>query len=207
MLLVLLVLSLGFPASPVPVVQQPASSSVHKPAEPVSAGAPSPNPDAVFAQARELAQRGKFEDAVSILKDLEAHDAHAKGLSHELGTTYYKAGNFVQAVTYLNRALQENPSDKEAVQLLGLSYYFSGKSAEAIPLLEQVQSWFPVANVDASYVLGICYIQQHNYDGARHSFATMYTVPPDSATAYLFTARMLLREEFDPIAESYAQKA
>jgi len=31
-------------------------------------------------------------------------------------------------------------------------------------------------------------------------------VPPESPAAYLFTARMLLRQEFYPIAEEYAQK-
>src|SRR5579883_2673486 len=35
----------------------------------------------------------------------------------------------------------------------------------------------------------------------------MFEVPPDSAAAYLFTARVLLRQEFDPIAEEYARKA
>jgi len=35
----------------------------------------------------------------------------------------------------------------------------------------------------------------------------MFEVPPESPAAYLFTARMLLRQEFDPIAEEYAQKA
>ncbi len=35
----------------------------------------------------------------------------------------------------------------------------------------------------------------------------MFDVPPDSAAAYLFTARMLLRQEYDPVAEEYAQKA
>ena len=35
----------------------------------------------------------------------------------------------------------------------------------------------------------------------------MFDVPEDSAAAYLFTARMLLRQEYDPIAEEYAQKA
>ena len=65
----------------------------------------------------------------------------------------------------------------------------------------------PRANVDASYILGICYIQTKDYPQARKSFAKMFDVPPDSAASYLFTARMLLRQEFDPIAEEYAQKA
>jgi tetratricopeptide (TPR) repeat protein len=78
---------------------------------------------------------------------------------------------------------------------------------EAIPYLEKVQAWFPRANVDASYILGICYIQTKNYPQARRAFARMFDVPEDSASSYLFTARMLFRQEFDPIAEEYAQKA
>ena len=35
----------------------------------------------------------------------------------------------------------------------------------------------------------------------------MFDVPAESAAAYLFTARMLLRQEYDPVAEEYAQKA
>ncbi|HWO28479.1 MAG TPA: tetratricopeptide repeat protein, partial [Candidatus Acidoferrum sp.] len=79
--------------------------------------------------------------------------------------------------------------------------------AQAIPLLEKVQGWFPRANVDAAYILGICYIQTKDYPQARRAFARMFDVPPDSAASYLFTARMLFRQEFDPIAEEYGQKA
>ena len=35
----------------------------------------------------------------------------------------------------------------------------------------------------------------------------MFDVPADSAASYLFTARMLFRQEFTPVAEEYAQKA
>ena len=82
-----------------------------------------------------------------------------------------------------------------------------GGPSEAIPYLEKVQTWYPRANVDASYILGICYIQSKNYPQARVAFARMFDVKPDSAASYLFTARMLFRQEFDPIAEEYAQKA
>jgi tetratricopeptide (TPR) repeat protein len=120
---------------------------------------------------------------------------------------YYKSGEYLKAIDALKKATQEDPEDKEAVQLLGLSNYLAGRPAEAIPLLERVQGWYPRANVDASYILGVAYIQTKDYPKARVAFARMFDVPPDSAAAYLFTARVLLRQEFDPIAEEYAKKA
>ena len=129
------------------------------------------------------------------------------GLSHELGTAYYKKGDYMKAADNLKQALADDPNDKEAVQLLGLSYYLAGRPAEAIPYLEKVQGWYPRANVDASYILGMSYIQAKDYPNARKAFAKMFDVPPDSGASYLFTARMLFRQEFIPIAEEYAQKA
>src|SRR6476646_8401838 len=130
-----------------------------------------------------------------------------KGLSHELGSAYYKKNDYKNAIASLKKALEETPRDNEAEQLLGLSYYLAGRPAEAIPALEKVQTWFPSANVDAAYILGICYIQTKDYDHARAAFAKMFSVAPESAASYLFTARMLLRQDFDPVAEEYARKA
>ena len=127
--------------------------------------------------------------------------------AHQLGIDYYRKSEYLEAASYLKRALALNPADREATQLLGLSYFYLGSPGEAIPLLEKVRSWYPTANVDASYVLGLLYIQTRDYVKARKSFAEMYGVAPDSAAAYLFTARMLLRQGFDPIAEEHAQKA
>jgi tetratricopeptide (TPR) repeat protein len=138
---------------------------------------------------------------------MEASSPNAKGLNLELGTAYYKKSDFVRAVEFLNKATASDPTNNEATQLLGLSYYLNGYPGQAIPLLEKVQAWFPRANVDASYILGICYIQTKNYPRARKAFARMFDVPEDSAASYLFTARMLFRQEFDPVAEEYAQKA
>ena len=160
-----------------------------------------------FEAARKLLQEGKYDEALSQLQALAAQNPKLPGLSHQLGTAYYKKGDFQKAVGYLKQATEENPKDSEAVQLLGLSYYLSGRPNDAIPLLEKVQTWYPMANVDAAYILGVSYIQVKNYPQARVAFARMFDVPADSAASYLFTARMLLRQEFDPIAEEYAQKA
>jgi tetratricopeptide (TPR) repeat protein len=160
-----------------------------------------------FDAARKLMQEGKYDEALSQLQALATQNPKLAGLSHELGAAYYKKGEYLKATGYLKQAVEENPKDSEAVQLLGLSYYLAGRPNEAIPFLEKVQTWYSFANVDAAYILGVCYIQAKNYPQARNAFAWMFDVPADSAASYLFTARMLLRQEFDPIAEEYAQKA
>lgn len=160
-----------------------------------------------FVEQRRLLQQGKYDEAISQLQTLASQNPNLPGLAHELGEAYYKKSDYTKAVEYLKKATEQNPQDNEAVQLLGLSYYLGGHPGEAIPLLEKVQTWYPVANVDASYVLGNCYIQTRNYEQARVAFARMFDVGANSAASYLFTARMLLRQEYDPIAEEYAQKA
>ncbi len=154
-----------------------------------------------------LIDQGQYRDAIAELEELQAKDPRQKGVARELGTAYYKTGDYPHATKALQEAASEDAADKEAVQLLGLSYYFSGKPKEAIPFLVKVQSWYPRANVDAAYILGLCYIQTFDYEGARKAFASMYAVPPDSAASHLFLARMLLRQGYDPIAETEARKA
>jgi tetratricopeptide (TPR) repeat protein len=160
-----------------------------------------------FDQAHRFAQQGKYDEALAALQDIQERHPETRGLYHELGTAYYKKGDYLNAVASLKKAQEENPQDLEALQLLGLSYYLAGRPAEAIPPLEKVQTWFPSANVDAAYILGICYIQTKDYPHARGAFAKMFGVSAESAASYLFTARMLLRQDFGPVAEDYAQKA
>jgi len=164
-----------------------------------------PNSEELKAQA--LIEEGQFDKAIQQLLELQHQHPEAKHVQHDLGTAYYRKGDFVAAQTAFGKAAEEDPQDREAVQLRGLSLYQLGRPAEAIPYLKQVQSWIGSANVDSNYVLGLCYIHTQNYDEARKSFAQMYGVPPDSAAAHLFMARMLLRQGYDPIAEQNAQQA
>jgi tetratricopeptide (TPR) repeat protein len=160
-----------------------------------------------FSHAQSLMRRGKVDEAIAELQTIQAAAPDMKGLDLELGTAYYKKSDYVKAIASLKKAVAADPNNGEATQLLGLSYYLNGYPTEAIPVLERVQTWFPRANVDASYILGICYIQTKNYPQARKAFARMFDVPEDSAASYLFTARMLFRQEFDPVAEEYGRKA
>src|SRR5713101_6339496 len=165
------------------------------------------SPDPALSEARRLSEQGKFDEAIAKLEALALKEPDLRGLAHELGVTYYKKSDYLKAVASFKKALVEDPNDDEAIQLMGLSYYLGGKPREAIAPLEKVQTWYPSANVDAAYILGVCYIQTKNYSSARKAFAKMFAVPGDSAASYLFTARMLLRQDFGPVAEEYAKKA
>ena len=160
-----------------------------------------------YKQIHRLTEQGKFDEALSALNEISKTNPTATNLSHEVGVTYYRKGDYGNAVVALQRAIAENPNDLEAMQLTGLSLYLANKSAEAIPYLVKVQSWYPSANVDAAYILGVAYIQTKDYASARGAFAKMFQVPADSAAAYLFTARLLLRFDFGPVAEEYGKKA
>jgi len=165
------------------------------------------SPETALSDARQLSQQGKFDEALAKLEALALKDPGLKGLARELGVTYYKKSDYLKATASFKKALEEDPGDNEAVQLMGLSYYLAGRPAEAIAPLEKVQTWYPSANVDAAYILGVCYMQTKDYPSARKAFAKMFAVPADSAASYLFTARMLLRQDFGPVAEEYAKKA
>src|SRR5258708_17473533 len=185
---------------PCGLAQQP-----NPPAAPSTQAAPSVAPE--FAQSRKLMQQGKLDDAIAELHALEASNPAMKGLDLELGVAFYKKSDYNQAIEYFKKATASDPGNNEAVQLLGLSYYLGGHPADAIPLLERVQTWYPRANVAASYILGISYIHTKGYPRARGAFAKMFDVPADSAASYLFTARILFRQDFDPVPQQHPQKS
>lgn len=172
--------------------------------KPSESSAADPDP---LADARRLIDAGKFDEAIQKLGAIQQQHPETKGLQYQLGVAYYRKGDFAQAQSALARAMDEDSQNREAVQLRGLSLVQMGRPADAIPYLKQVQSWMGSVNVDAVYVLGLCYVHTQNYDEARRSFAQMYGVPPDSAQAHLFLARMLLRQGYDPVAEQNAQQA
>jgi tetratricopeptide (TPR) repeat protein len=174
--------------------------------QPANTATPRQNSSLEFTHARQLLDQGKYDDAIAELQQLST-SSNPKGLAHELGMAYYKKGDYFQAADSFKQALQQDPQDSESTQMLGISYYLAGNPTAAVPYLEKVQTWYPRANVDASYILGQCYIQTKDYPHARQAFARMFDLAPDSAGSYLLTARMLFRQEFEPVALEYAQKA
>jgi len=165
------------------------------------------NTDSPFAEARHLSEIGKYDEAITQLESLRSSTPPPAGLARELGIAYYKKSDYANAILNFQKALAENPNDGEATQLTGICLYLAGRTGEAIPYLQKVLTWYPRANVDAAYILGVSYIQNKQYDDARLTFAKMFGFTGDSAASYLFCGRILFRLEFTAVTEEYAKKA
>src|SRR5215471_12193845 len=161
-------------------------------------------------KAESLISSGKIDDAITILLTLSKSSSNDGQRDHLLGLAYYQKADYEHAIQYLSVAVKNLPGDsrqyRQDVQMLGLSHYLLGHIQEAIPHLEQVRNWAP-DNVEMAYTLGISYIQSHNPDKARESFARMFSVSPGSASAYLINAQMMIRQQFEEFAEKELQKS
>jgi len=156
---------------------------------------------------RKMIERGKAPEALTELNTLAGQQPVPPGVETLRGVAFYSQNRFSEAEAAFARSLKQNSRDEEATQLRGLALFRLGRPTEAIPFLEAAHNWTRDTKTDPSYVLALCYIDTRRYDDARHSFATQYGFAPDSASAYLLAARMLLRREYVPIAKEYAQKA
>jgi tetratricopeptide (TPR) repeat protein len=175
------------PAPPEPATDPPSSTAV--------------------AEARKKLEHGKVHEAIDELRQLAAAQPPVKGANRELAIAYYRTGNLNAAENTFTAAMLEDPTDVESVQMRGLTLYRLGRSETAIPYLERSRQWTPNANVDANYVLGLCYMHARRYDDARSVFATQYGVDPASGSAYLLMAQILLNDELPELAAENAQKA
>ena len=172
--------------------------------------APAPvagDPNSVIASARKAFEAGTAEEALKQLDPLASMTPEPPGVERLRGFIYYQQRNMAAAEAAYAKAIAQDPSDTESMQMRGVTLYSLGRPAEAIPLLEKAHTAVPSANVDPNYVLGVCYIAVRHYDDARHAFAAQYGFAPDSAPAYLLTARLLLRQENPTAAEEFARKA
>jgi len=160
---------------------------------------------ASLQSAEQLLDAGHPEEAIAPLRQLAA--VPVKGAAHALGLACYRTGKLLEARTAFEQAIQEDNADIESVQMEGLTLYRLGQPAAAIPYLERVQQWMPHANADASYVLGLCYLNARRYDDARRAFATQYGMDPASAGAYLLLGNMLQIASLPELAAGAAQKA
>jgi predicted Zn-dependent protease len=160
---------------------------------------------------RRLLNTGHPDQAILNINALKSRQPPMAGLSRMEGLALYAQGQLKPADQAFAQALAEDGADVESAQMRGLTLFRLGRPGDAIPLLEAARGATAPATsnrkADPNYLLALCYMDTRRYDDARHAFAAQFNFPPDGASAYLLSARMLLRREYLPVAREYAQKA
>jgi tetratricopeptide (TPR) repeat protein len=162
---------------------------------------------AVIARADQLLLAGKPEDALGILNALAATAPKTPHLEARIGKAYFVSNQFQKAAPHLKLALQQDESDMESTQLLAISYFALAEYAEAIPLFEKLGPQLPTDAADGPYLLASCYTMTERWDDARKMFANLFSVPPDSAMAYLVFGKFLIRQRLEDRAVAQIQNA
>ena len=184
---------------PAAIAQQAAKAPVSK--------SPVAQPPQQLAEIQQMLSRGQLKEAEAQLNVLAEQHPEPAGTERLLGTIHYQRNEFAAADSAFERAVAQDHDDLEAVQMRGVTLYRMGKAAEAIPLLERSNSAIGASNSDSTYVLAVCYMDVRRYDDARRIFAKQYKLPANSAGAYLFLARMLLRRNYPVESAEMAEKA
>ena len=160
-----------------------------------------------LAKAQDLLNHGHPDQAIAILKTLAAVESPIRSVEHELGTAYYSIGELEGAKNAFAKAIKQDASDQDSVQMEGLVLYRLGQPDSAIPYLERVVRSTANANADAQTVLGLCFVNVKRFDDARITYAKLFGEPPESAAAYLLFATILRHMELSEPAAIQAQKA
>jgi tetratricopeptide (TPR) repeat protein len=184
-----------------------AVSATSQPKFNVYAQAGTPAGGSPTAEAERLIGQGHLDEALKSLDSLALQTPEPTGVERLRGIAYYEQGKVLPSVEAFEKAVAQDPADREAMQMEGVGLFRIGKPAAAIPLLEKAHLSIASANIDSDYVLGLCYLDTQRYDDARKAFATQYGFPSDSPSAYLLAARMMLRREYLAPADTFAQKA
>jgi tetratricopeptide (TPR) repeat protein len=141
------------------------------------------------------------------LDQLAAQRPEPAGVERLRAMIFYQREQFSEAIDAFTKAEEQDPNDRESIEMHGVSLFRLGRIAQAIPFLEKARVGVERANIDPDYVLALCYADVQRYDDARHAFAAQYGFAQDSAEAYLLAARLFLRRELRDEAGSEATKA
>ena len=157
--------------------------------------------------ARDLAGRGRLDQAMAQLDALAKQTPEPAGVERLRGIIFYQREQFDDAIVAFTKAEAQDLTDKDSIEMHGVSLYRIGRTPEAIPFLERARTSVESANIDPNYVLALCYQDVQRYDDARRAFAAQFGFEPDSAQAHLLAGRMFLRRESRDQARIEASKA
>jgi hypothetical protein len=132
--------------------------------------------------ASDLADEGRYPEAIAIYRQILARDPMYYLGVYNLGYCLYRMGAYEAACSYLQRAITLNATEPEPFVYLGLADFRVGRAAEAAANLRQGIVLSP-DNPRYHFALGMILKSQGDVIAARQEFAAALALDPNLADA------------------------
>lgn len=135
-----------------------------------------------YAQAEELLQSGKYEQALPLLQSAVRHEPRLAAAQFRLGYAYMRLERNSDAEAAFRQVLQLQPDQPGAHYNLGLIYWRQNQLDQAISELQNAAKLDP-KDSQMAYVLGMVYLQKDDRANAVQWFQKALALKPDYAEA------------------------
>src|SRR5580692_692187 len=88
-----------------------------------------------FSSAKELAGKGRLDQALAQLDQLAAHTPEPAGVERLRGIILYQREDYPEATEAFTKAALQDPTDKDSIEMHGVILFRQGRIPEAIPFL------------------------------------------------------------------------
>lgn len=159
-----------------------------------------------LSRAREMGMGGKAEEAIKTIMAIIADDPEITDAYFSLGNIYFKQGDYQEAISYFEQALERKPDDAFTAINIANSYLRMGKEEEAEKfIIDYLKKGF--SDSQLYFLLGNIKYNQKKYDEAIPYFEQSLSINPESAGSHsLLAAIYLLREDLAR-AEKHLEEA
>lgn len=113
---------------------------------------------------------------------------------YNMGRVYYINGDYAQALTFFQKAIERHPEDRMYRNSLAVSYYKTGTPHKAIEILNRLVKSNPEDELSLIN-LSVIYIQGKRYDLALDLLEKILKIKPKSEQAYYYMAGLYRRRE------------
>jgi len=145
-------------------------------------------------------EEGGGPEAIAILRRVVGEDPNVIDGWFMLGTEYYKAGKFTEAIAQYTRALELKPDYDLAIINMANAYRRMGRDDAALAGYERYIAIDP-KNAFVRYQIGEIYLDQGNQARAETEFAEALAIDPKLASALVATGVIAYQRGQLPQAE------
>jgi tetratricopeptide (TPR) repeat protein len=154
------------------------------------------DPDSPFARLKlgeAFCGLGMFEQAIESFKKVSDTPGLQASIGFsQLGFVYYDVARYEDALEALNKALEIDPANLDAIQYTGMIYLDEGDQERAESCFQKILTLNP-SHTQARYYMGYIYFSRKEFEKALPLFESVVRQEPDHLKAHYQLAQTYFR--------------